>query len=101
MAYLKDQNLTVYIERMRYRYTRMTGKLARSKLLDDFCQTSGLERKYAIKVLRVQRRKDPPTFSRRGAARIYTEDDIAILKSIWLQFGQPYGKRLEGEMLGL
>ena len=96
-----DQSLTDYIECMRERYARMTGKRARSKLLDDFCATSGFERKYALKVLRGQRRKEPPSFSRRGAGRIYSDEDITILKSIWLQSGQPCGKRLQGEMLAL
>ena len=34
------------------RYARRTGKQARRVLLDEYCQVTGFERKYAIKVLR-------------------------------------------------
>ena len=84
---------------MREHYSRMTGKPARSLLLNEFCETTNFERKHAIKVLGGQRRK--PCSNRRGAKPTYTEDDIAILKSIWFTAGQPCGKRLAGEMLGL
>ncbi len=70
MPHLMDKSLNDYIEHMRERYARMTGKLARSKLLDRFCETTGLERKYSIKVLSGQRREKPTAASRRGATRI-------------------------------
>ena len=93
------QSLNDYVILMRERYSRMTGKPARSLLLNEFCETTNFERKHAIKVLGGQRRK--PCSNRRGAKPTYTEDDIAILKSIWFTAGQPCGKRLAGEMLGL
>ena len=40
-----------YLEKMRCRYPRHTGKAAKAKLLDQFCQVSGHERQYAGKLL--------------------------------------------------
>ena len=61
---LMKESLEDYTRVMRGRYTRRTGKLARSVLLDEYCQTTGLDRKYANKVLRGQRR-----VGRTGASR--------------------------------
>jgi hypothetical protein len=57
-----------------------------------------MERKYAIKVLREQRRTGPSGVPR-GACQRYLEGDIEVLKSVWLSSGQPCGKRFAGEML--
>ena len=35
-----------YLEKMRDRYRRYTGKQARSKLITEFCEVTGHERKY-------------------------------------------------------
>ena len=55
-AAMSKQSLDEYIPRIRSRYERLTGKLARSRLLDEFCEVSGYGRKHAIKVLRGQKR---------------------------------------------
>lgn len=55
-AAMSQQSLAEYIPRVRHRYEGMRGKLARGRLLDVFCAVSGWERKYALKVLRGQRR---------------------------------------------
>jgi len=94
-----NKSLSDYTNIIRERYARMTGKPARSSLLDEFCETTALERKYAIKVLGGQRRKG--TTHRRGAKPIYQSNDIVVIKDIWLIAGQPCGKRLAGEMLAL
>ena len=85
---------------MRGRYARHTGKSARAQLLDEYCQTTGLERKYANKVLRGQRRRGPSAVPR-GASSRYTQSDLQVLKSLWLAAWQPCGKRLAGDMLKL
>ena len=85
---------------MRGRYARHTGKPARAQLLDEYCQTTGLERKYANKVLRGQRRRGPSAVPR-GASSRYTQSDLQVLKSLWLAAWQPCGKRLAGDMLKL
>ena len=85
---------------LRGRYARRTGKQGRSALLDEYCQSSGLERKHANKVLRGQRRRGP-SGAPRGACSRYTPEDLAVLKAVWLAAGQPCGKRLAGSMLRL
>ena len=100
MPRLMTQSLDDYTVLIRSRYARRTGRRARSKLLDEFCNVTGFERKYAIKVLNSQRRRKTPG-KRRGAKPTYTKEDIKVLKSLWLLAGQPCGKRFAGEMLAL
>ena len=87
MPQLMGQSLNDSIIAIRERYSRMTGKPARSLLLNEFCETTNFERKHAIKVLGGRRCK--PSSNRRGAKPTCTEDDATILKSIWLTAGQP------------
>lgn len=82
------ESLEGYTRVMRGRYTRRTGKSARSVLLGGYCQTTGLERKYASKVLRGQRRVGKPGASR-GARSRYDKGDLRVLKGVWLAAGQP------------
>jgi len=86
-----------YTKMMRGRYARCTGKAARSVLLDEYCENTGFERKYAIKVLRQQRRKSGR--KARGATPRYRPEDLKILKEVWFCAGQPWGKRLSRTML--
>lgn len=69
-------------------------------MLDEYCRSTGLERKYAIKVLGGKRRQgrrrgDPPS------REIYTASDVKVLKAVWMAAGQPCGKRFSGAMLAL
>ena len=41
-----------YLQKMQWRYSRRTGKAAKSYLIDEFSEVTGFERKYAIKLLR-------------------------------------------------
>ncbi len=94
------ESLEDYTRLMRERYARQRGKRARRVLLDEYCRSTGLERKYANKVLRKQRR-GIATGRKRGAHSRYTEEDIGVLKEVWLASGQPCGKRFAGAMLRL
>ena len=74
---------------MRKRYRAMTTKRARGMALDEFCETTALGRKHAIKVLRsvhepLRRAGRKPVFV--GAAD--------VLRQIWLLFDQPCSKLL-------
>ena len=93
-------SLEDYTRVVRGRYARRTGKQARRVLLDEYCQVTGFERKYAIKVLRGQRRREVGG-NLRGARSKYSPADLELLKKVWLEAGQPCGKRLAGEMLEL
>ena len=98
MPRLMTDTLDDYTELMRSRYARRTGRCARSKLLGEFCNVTGFERKYAIKILNGQRRRRSST-KQRGAKPTYTAEDLKLLKQLWFLAGQPCGKRLAGEML--
>lgn len=94
-AAMSQKSLAEYIERVRNRYERMKGKLARSGLLGEFCAVSGLERKYALKVLRGRRRSGRGP-GRGGAPRRYEGKVVEVLRHCWRQMEQPCGKRMKG-----
>lgn len=79
---------------MRLRYGGR-GRKGRSRLLDEFCELYGCERKYAIKLLRGQRRCEGKPKRRSGAKPEYGSAERAVLKAIWLGAEQPCGKRLK------
>lgn len=83
-----------YLVTMRERYSRMSGRQARSKLLDEFCKVTGHERKYATKLLGGRRRSDPGGTGR-GRPAIYGEAEKRVIKTIWKACEQPCGKRLK------
>ncbi len=86
-----------YLEKMRERYRRRAGKGARSALLDEFCEVTGHERKYANKLLRAQRgpkRRGKWRTKARGVSKTYDEEVVGVLFAIWKHSEQPCGKRL-------
>ena len=62
------------VVRTRIRYRSMTGKRAKGRVLDEFCGTTGMERKHAIKVLRAP--GDPA--ERRGRKSTYGPDEYTV-----------------------
>lgn len=91
-----------YLEKMRDRYRRRTGKAAKTVLLDEFCAVTGHERKYATKLLRRQRgpnRKGKHASKRRGVEATYGPEVIDVLFTIWKHSEQPCGKRLSPMLL--
>lgn len=77
-----------YVVRMRERYKAMKNKKAKGRILDDFCETTELERKHAIKVLRA--RTEP--LGRSGRKPVYGPAVAEALKWIWLAASQPCSK---------
>ena len=92
---MSQESKNEYLEKMRWRYARRTGKAGKSALIDEFCAVCGYERKYAIKLLGGRRR--PPGASRRKVGRKAIYDPIMALqlKEIWMLVEQPCGKRLK------
>ncbi len=87
-----------YLEKMRCRYRRHAGKPARSRLLDEFCELTGHERKYATKLLGGRRGPPPaglPAPSRGGRPPTYGAEVGAVVFEIWRHSEQPCGKRLK------
>jgi len=78
-----------YTVGMRKRYRAMMTKRAKGKVLDEFCETTTLERKHAIKVLRSLH--EP--LRKAGRMAVYPGAADA-LRRIWLLFDQPCSKLL-------
>ncbi len=82
-----------YVVMMRKRYGVMKAKRAKGRVLDEFCEVTGRERKHAIKVLRS---KQEPM--RRAGRKATYSGAVHALKQIWLLFGQPCSKLLHPVM---
>jgi hypothetical protein len=91
---MSEKSIQEYTIDMRERYARMTGRRARSGLLDEMVAMTGWDRKHANKVLLGRKRKSG-TKGRRGAPRQYDEGVIETLKKCWLCMDQPCGKRMK------
>jgi hypothetical protein len=48
---MSEKSIEEYTMEMRERYARMTGRRAKTKLLDEFVEVTGWERKHANKVI--------------------------------------------------
>jgi len=84
-----------YVEAVFLRY-KQAGKLARGRILDEFCATGSYHRKHAIRLLRKFKRFTQPKPRRRGPKPIYQREAILRpLKKIWLTANQPCSKRLK------
>ena len=91
------QSRNEYLETMRTRYRRYTGKSAKTRLLDEYCAVTGHERKYANKLLRRLRgpgRRAGAAAKKRGAPKSYDAAVGGVLFEIWKVSEQPCGKRL-------
>ena len=77
----------------------MTGRKARGKLLDEFVEVTGWDRKHANKVL-LGKRRQKGRRGKRGAPSRYGNDLTEALKTCWLAMEQPCGKRMK-DMLPL
>jgi hypothetical protein len=86
---------------LQYNHRQTPGKGAKGRTIDHWCRASSHEGPYAIKELQEQRgpvvpgAPTPPTKAKRiGWAVKYGPEIVGLLKAIWLQHGQPCGKRL-------
>ena len=91
---MSEKSRSEVLKVMRDRYARR-GRPARIKLLDEFCELSGYERKYAIKLLGGKRRSGLNVRRKSGSKPKYEEPERRVLKEIWLACEQPCGKRLK------
>ena len=87
-----------YLETMRGRYRRYTGKAAKTRLLDEYCEVTGHERKYANKLLQRHRgpgRRGGAGPKKPGVAKTCGAGVAGVLFDIWKVSEQPCGKRLK------
>lgn len=95
---MSDKATEEYLGRMRRRYAAMNTKRARGRILDDFVEVTGYERKYAIKLLGGKRRGPEGHLrrkSRAGRPRKYGADVVEVLEALWKVSEMPCGKRLK------
>ena len=75
---MSENSTEEYTAKIRDRYARMTGRKARSKLLDEFVEVTGWERKHANKVLlgikRRQGRRGKTGENRTKSTRPFTSE---------------------------
>jgi hypothetical protein len=91
---MSETSTEEYTKKMRVRYARLTGRKTRSKLLDEFVEITGWDRKHANKVLLGTRRRKGRC-GKRGAPRRYGSELGKALKACWLAMEQPCGKRMK------
>ena len=96
---MSEKSTEEYTKKMRARYARLTGRKARGKLLDEFIEITGWERKHANKVL-LGKRRSKGRRGKRGAPRRYGVELTRVLKTCWLAMEQPCGKRMK-DMLSI
>ena len=94
---MSEKSREEVLQTMRERYAGR-GRKGRTKLIDEFCELCGYERKYAIKLLRGQRREFGRKVSKSGSKPKYGDEERAVLKRIWLAAEQPCGKRLKAAL---
>jgi len=84
-----------YLLQIRARYHR-SGRVYKSKILDEYCQVCGYDRKYAIKRLAV----DPKRLRRKpGRKPRYDQERLLpLLKRVWLASDQMCSKRLRAAL---
>lgn len=90
---MSKKSIEEYTEKLRERYSRMTGRQARGKVLDEYIAITGFERKYAIKVLGGTRRQLAGT-SQRGKKSKFQPAVGKVLAELWWAMEQPCGKRM-------
>lgn len=96
---MSENSTEEYTKKMRAKYARLTGRKARGRLLDEFVEVTGWDRKHANKVL-LGKRRCKGRRGKRGAPRKYGGELTEALKTCWLAMEQPCGKRMK-DMLPL
>jgi hypothetical protein len=82
-----------YLRAIYDRYRR-AGRKSKKVILDEFCASTGYQRKYAIRLLnreRPEKRPRPPR--RRGVT--YGRETLAVLTAVWEAAGYPWSVRLK------
>ncbi len=92
---MSPQSKKEYTQATHQRYKDASRK-GKTIILDEFCATSGYNRKYAIQLLRGFKRFTKPKKKKRGPKPVYQKEEIiAPLKHIWLTANLPCSKRLK------
>lgn len=83
-----------YMETLREKYFK-AGKKEKGRILDEYCQNTGQERKYVIKKFRYKAGLKPEGSQRKRRKEYYDGYVKSVLAKIWSIFDYPCGQRLE------
>jgi hypothetical protein len=83
-----------YFKAIYSRYKKVSKPL-RSRILDEFCQVCGYNRKYAIRLLGGPAPQKPKATARKGRRPTYGAKVISSLTAIWEAAGYPCSTRLK------
>jgi hypothetical protein len=76
------------------RYLKAKGRKKKTKILDEYCANTGLNRKYAIGKIREACFGDRKEKKKRGRKKTYSNEADVLLIQIWKAFDQICGDRL-------
>lgn len=94
---MSEQAVAEYAEAVRQRY-RAAGRAEKGRILDEFCATTGMHRKAAIRLLN---RTGSPSGERRGRPAQYGPEFGAALVKLWQVSDRMCGKLLRAVMADL
>jgi hypothetical protein len=80
-----------YAAAVRARY-KLAGKQEKGRILDEFCQNTGMHRKAAVRLLN---KETKPRLEQRGRPRRYGLDFLEVLVRLWEVGDRPCGKLLK------
>jgi len=83
-----------YLKAIYFRYKKVSKPL-RSRILDEFCQVCGYNRKYAIRLLGGPAPQKPKAAPPKGRRPTYGAKVISFLTVIWEAAGYPCSARLK------
>src|SRR5712692_2019834 len=92
--------LIEYAAALRERYLA-AGKKEKGKILDEFCRTTGLHRKAAIRLLRGRPRRGRPARPKKGRPVCYGTEVLEPLRQVWEASDRLSGKLLVAVMTEL
>jgi len=81
-----------YLKVLQDRYFKAKSRREKSSILDEYCQNTGQNRKYAIRKINSPIPSRPK--KRKGKEEIYDGYVRAALKDVWEIFDRPCGQRL-------
>ncbi len=91
---MSEQAVAEYAVAIRGRYA-VVGRAEKGRILDEFCATTGMHRKAAIRLLN---RKAGPAVTRRGRPRRYGPEVAEVLVKLWRLSDRMCGKLLAAVM---
>jgi hypothetical protein len=82
-----------YLKAIYFRYQKVSKPL-RARILDEFCQVCGYDRKYAIRLINGPAPQKPKR-SAKGRRPTYAAKVVSVLAAIWEAAGYPCSARLK------